>query len=110
MDYYNSFPTKNCREEINSVVSFAVCMGFLMFLLTNIYGWCRDPLQEELQKLVRELESENDALVDKVEDLKEEYNAVSERLSLANESLQNLRSALESSSRTDDDIIMDTQG
>jgi len=109
MDYYNNFPAKNCREEINSVVSFAVCMGFLVFLLMNTYGWCRDPLREELQKLVRELESENDALVDKVEDLKGESNDLSVRLGLANESLQDLQRTLELANRTDDQI-MDTQG
>lgn len=89
-----NIPVKDCTHEFNSGVAIVLNVFGLIYMMYRVCGWCRDPLSEELQKKIRELEEENDILADQIGDMKTEYNLVSGHLRRANESLDNLRAVL----------------
>jgi signal transduction histidine kinase len=112
----NSYPIKDCTHEFNSGAAIVMNVLGLVFMLIRVCGWCRDPLAEDLQKKIRELEEQNDELTvenedlsDEIKELKTYNNDISERLRRANESLDNLRSVLDIV-RPVDNVTADTQG
>jgi hypothetical protein len=104
-----NMPVKDCTHEFKSGVAIVLNVFGLIYMLIRVCGWCRDPLSDELQKKIRELEEENDSLTDEFDELKDDYKLISERLYRANESLDNLRSVLDIV-RPVDNVTPDTQG
>jgi len=82
----------------------------IIWLLRQMLGCCADPLAERLQEKVRTLEDENDNLINQVDELKIEYNTLSNTLRRANASLENLRDVLNINRPVVNDVIPDTQG
>lgn len=92
MDYYPFEQT--CINEFNNGLTLALNIVLGLYVLTRMFGWCQDPLASELQKKIRQLEEENDALHEQVDELKDESGDLSENLKRANNSIQNLRNVL----------------
>jgi len=110
-DMFNyASPVPGCMHEFNNGLTLAFNLILLICIANRVFGWCRDPLNVELQQKVKDLENENDNLVEQVSELKEEYNTISSKLRRANESLDNLRNVLEINRPVETDTSSDTQG
>lgn len=84
-----------CLQDFGNGMTLALNMMALLFVLNCVFDWCRDPIALNLDEKVRQLEHENELLVDEVDELRDEVDELTEKLKSANKSLRALRGVLD---------------
>lgn len=85
-----------CDNHFSDGVLLAMNVALGLFVLSRMFGWCRDPVSYALQEKINELEEENSKLSSQLDDMADELEEKSD-------TLNNLRDVLRIKRELDSD-------